>query len=103
MLAATTRTDSNLAALSDEALPSVASSAQIFANAPAGTLAIVVTFRVAGVTCTFDATAATAGANGNDYEIGTYEWEMNQTAALRVRCIENGGTVTGHITYFGRA
>jgi hypothetical protein len=93
-----------LEALLSEALPSVASSAAIFANAPADTQLIVLTVRTAGITLRFDGSAATAGANGHDYAVTTdapKELMLNKTAAVLVRAIQNGGTATGWITYFG--
>lgn len=94
-----------LKALLDEALPSVASSAQIFANAPATTKLIMLTIRAATVTMTFDGSAATAGANGHDWAVNNtsspYVFQMTQSEALLVRAIQSGGTATGHITYFG--
>ena len=92
------------ATLLDEALPAIAASAQIFINAPASTKLIYLTLRSAGATLTFDAAAATAGANGHDFAHGTmapHVFRLNQTQALLVRAIENGGTATGHVTYRG--
>jgi len=92
------------ATLLDEALPAIAASAQIFINAPASTKLIYLTLRSAGATLTFDAAAATAGANGHDFAHGTmapHVFRLNQTQALLVRANENGGTATGHVTYRG--
>lgn len=94
----------DFAVLADEALPSVAASAAIFANAPSGTKVIWLTLRTAGITMTFDAGAATAGANGHDFANGSsapYAFALNQEQALLVRAIQNGGTATGWITYRG--
>lgn len=85
--------------LSDEALPSVAASAQLFVNAPAGTRKIVLTLRVATLSMRFSGTATTA--NGHDFAVGTHEFVMSQEAALACRAIQSGGTTTGFITYFG--
>jgi len=88
----------------DEDLVSVAASAQIFANAPAGTRLIFLTLRTAGVTMRFDGGTATAGDNGHDFnaDVGQpYVFYMDRENALLVRAIENGGTCTGRVTYFG--
>lgn len=90
------------AALSGEALPAVAASAQIFANAPATTRKIVLTVRGGTLSMRFTGAAATA-TNGHDYAPNTYEFTLNQQAALLVRAIQSSGTVTGWITYFGLA
>lgn len=93
-----------LKALLDEALPSVASSAQIFANAPATTKLIMLTIRVATVTMTFDGSTATT-SNGHDWAVNStsspYVFQMTKSEALLVQAIQSGGTATGHITYFG--
>lgn len=87
--------------LSDEALPSISSSTQVFANAPATAAKAVVTLRVAAVTARFTGSAATAGANGHDFAVGTYTFYGNQENLKKVRMIQNGGTTTGYITYYG--
>jgi len=91
--------------LSDEAMPAATASTSIFANAPEGTKEIWLTLRTAGLTLTFDGGAATAGANGNDFAADAstpYVFEeMTQAQALAVKAIQNGGTATGWIVYWG--
>ena len=93
------------AELATEALPSVASSTQIFVNAPAATKEIVLTLRTAGITYTLDGSAATAGGTGHDLALNSttspYVLPYDYTQALLVRAIQNGGTATGTITYRG--
>ncbi|HUD21062.1 MAG TPA: hypothetical protein VMQ44_03295 [Candidatus Saccharimonadales bacterium] len=93
------------ATLLSEALPTVSSSTQIFANAPATTKQIWFTIRTAPVTLRTDGGTATAGANGCDFAPNAlsspYVFDMNQTVALLVRAIQNGGTATGWIIYRG--
>jgi hypothetical protein len=89
--------------LFEEALPSVAASAAIFANAPEGTARIELTVRVATVVIRRDGKPATT-ANGQDFKTTTvapFVFNMDRSRALLVRAIENGGTATGWITYFG--
>jgi hypothetical protein len=90
--------------LLEVAMPSIASSAQIFASAPAGTTEIWMTIRTAGLTMRTDAGTATAGANGVDFvhaSTSPYVLQMDQTRALLCRAIQNGGTTTGYIVYRG--
>lgn len=88
--------------LLSEALVSISSSAPLFANAPVGAKTAVVTFRAAGVTLTFDATAAVAGSTGIDYAAGTYSFTFrDQTEMKRTRAVQNGGTTTGYVVYWG--
>jgi len=87
--------------LESEALPAVTASTQIFANAPDGTKEILATFRTAGLTMRYDAGTATAGANGNDVAAGTWTLQCDKALALKIRAIQNGGTATGWLTYFG--
>lgn len=89
-----------------EALPSVAAAAFIFTNAPAGTKEIWLTLRTAGVTMTFDGTTApTAGAVGHDFSSdGSTPYvfqDYDDVRAKLVKAIQNGGTATGYITYWG--
>lgn len=85
-----------------EALPSISSAASIFANAPAGTVLARITIRTAGMTATFDGTTTpTAGANGQDFDTGSYDIYQNQVELKKISAIQNGGTCTGWITYFG--
>jgi hypothetical protein len=93
-----------LSTLLCEALPTVTTSTQIFANAPVNTKEIWLTIRTAGITLRGDGQDATAGANGNDFAKDSpapLVLIMNQTEALRVRAIANGGASTGFITYRG--
>ncbi len=85
--------------ISEEALPSLASSTQVFANAPAGTALIRFTLRSQGVTMRLDGNAATALGNGVDLATGSYEWEFSQEQAKKVRMIQAGATTTGWIQY----
>ncbi len=88
--------------LLEEALPSITSSTQIFANAPATTKRVRIELRTAPATVRFDAGAATAGGNGVSYTTGVYNWYFDsQEEAKKVRAIEFGGTTTGWIQYFG--
>lgn len=87
--------------LHSEALPSVSSSAQIFANAPKNTAWIELTVRVATLCVRHDGEAATTAA-GNDYAVGTHQLVFSQEQAKKVRAIQSGGTTTGWITYWGR-
>lgn len=76
---------------------------QIFKNAPNGTLRVLLTVRVATLTLTFDGTAPTAGAIGQDYPVSTsgpYEIVLDQEEALKVKAIGAGAT-TGRIDYLG--
>ena len=87
--------------LAEEALPSVATSAQVFASAPAGTKEIVITIRSQSVTYRCDGSAATAGANGCTLPVGTHTFQLDQTAAKLVRMIQDAATTTGWIQYWG--
>lgn len=90
--------------LDEEALATVSSSTQIFANAPMGTKEVWLTIRTAPLTIRFDAGTATAGANGCDFANdmnSPWVFPMNYKAALDVRAIQNGGTATGYIVYRG--
>ena len=87
--------------LLEEALPSVASSAQVFANAPAGTKEIVITIRSQNVTYRGDGSDATAGADGCTLAVGTYTLQLNKAAAQLVRMIQEAATATGWIQYWG--
>lgn len=89
--------------ISEEALPTVSSSTQIFANCPDNTVLILLTIRTVGLTMRFDGNAATAGANGIDYKSDSYEITISKSNALKVRAIQNGGTATGYISYFKAA
>lgn len=85
--------------LLEEALPTVSSSTQIFANAPAGTRLIILTIRAQALTVRMDGNVATAGANGADYPVGTYYMSLNQGNALKVRAIQAASSATGWIQY----
>ena len=94
-----------------EALPSISSSATIFANAPANTRIIMVTLRGAGMTLNIDTRddstpdAATASGNGHDYDYGTpnpHVFAFDQKTALKCRAIQTAATATGWITYWGK-
>ena len=88
-----------------EAMPSISSSAAIFANAPAGTKEIWFTVRTAPLTMRTDGSAATAGVNGQDFAVNSgtvpHVLRISQVEALLCRAIQNGGTTTGYITYRG--
>ena len=88
-----------------EAMPTLATSIQIFANAPAGTKEIWLTLRTAGITMTYDGTtAATASAVGHDFNTGAsapFVLELNQTQAKLCRAIQQSATAAGYITYRG--
>ncbi len=101
-----TPAEDTYATLLEEAAPSMASSAQIFANAPAATKRIWLTVRAVGITMTTDGTtAATASAHGLDFAVNSlsspYVLDMNQTAALLVRAIQQSATATAWIVYRG--
>lgn len=88
--------------LLEEALPSIATSTQVFANAPAKTTMIRFTLRTKGATARFDGSAATAGGNGIDLaQDATYELPLTKQAALLVRMIQSAATTTGWIQYYG--
>lgn len=87
--------------LSDEAMPAASSSTQIFANAPALTRRIILTIRAQALTIRFSGSAATAGANGHTFAIGTHVLYLNQETAKLVRAIQEAATATGYITYQG--
>lgn len=88
--------------LLEEALPSIAASTQVFANAPAKTVMIRFTLRSQGATARFDGNAATAGANGIDLASNaTYELPLTKEAALKVRMIQAAATATGWVQYYG--
>ena len=99
------QTPSEWVTLLAEAMPALTTSTQIFANAPAGTKAIYLTVRTAGITMTFDGTtAATASVVGHDFNTGAsapYVLSLNQTQALLVRAIQQSATAAGYITYRG--
>lgn len=89
--------------LFEEALPSVSASTAIFANAPEGTARIELTVRAATLTLRRDGGVATT-ANGQDFKttaVAPFAFNMDRSRALLVRAIQNGGTTTGWITYFG--
>lgn len=87
--------------LSDEAIPTISSSTQIFANAHALTRRIIITIRAQAVTMRFSGSAATAGANGHTFAVGTHVLYLNQESAKLVRAIQESATATGYITYQG--
>lgn len=97
-----------LVSLLEEALPAVAASVAIFANAPAGTSAVTLTVRGGTLSLRFGSlagsppvlTPGTATAtSGHDYGAGTYDIVNNQDALKNVRAI--GAAVTsGWITYW---
>lgn len=87
--------------LSEEALPSVATAAQVFANVHEKTKEIVLTIRSQNVTYRSDGTDATAGANGITLAVGTYVLQLDNKAALLVRMIQEAATATGWIEYWG--
>lgn len=90
-----------------EALPSVSSSAAIFANCPDDVVMIELTVRTADLVICWneasDIDAATT-TNGNTYAAGgTYRLYGNETAFKSARAIQSGGTAAGHITYWKNA
>lgn len=91
--------------LLEETIPSISSSAAIFANAPAATKEIWLTVRVAPITLRTDAGTATAGANGHDFQVNSttvpHVLQLSAKEAKDCRAIQNGGTTTGFITYRG--
>ena len=95
-----------LKAISSEAISSLSSATSIFANAPAGVKEIWLTVRTAPITMTFDGTTPTAGAVGQDFGTNTTStpWvfeDMSQAKSLRIKAIQNGGSATAYITYWG--
>lgn len=93
-----------MSALLEEALPIVATSTQLFANAPVGTMMITLTLRTQGISMRFDGNVATV-ANGHDYAVwGTpHTLKVTQAQALLARAIQMGASATGWITYWGIA
>jgi hypothetical protein len=90
--------------LKGEAMASVSSAQKIFTNAPPGTVVALITIRTAGLTMTFDGiTAPTAGAVGQDYALNgaPYAFWLNDANLKLVQAIQNGGSSTAYITYFG--
>lgn len=90
-----------------EAMPSVSSSTQIFANAPDGCCMIEMTVRTADLVISWnepgDTDAATT-TNGNTYAAGgTYRLYGNQDSFKQARAIQSGGTTAGWITYWKNA
>lgn len=91
-----------LTTLQSEAMPSCATSTQIFANAPANTKEIWLTIRTAGLTLRTDGGEATAGANGSDFAADAstpYVFSDDRADLLAYRAIQNGGTATGWIEF----
>lgn len=93
--------------ISDEALPSVSSSTQIFANVPNDCTLIELTVRTADLVIRWNAPGGTSAAtttNGNTYPAGgTYLLTGNKESFLAARAIQSGGTAAGWITYKGVA
>lgn len=88
----------------EEALPSISSSTQVFANVPAKTCLIRFTLRSQGATMRCDGNAATAGANGIDLaKDSTYELPFTVEQAKKVRMIQGAATCTGWIQYYTQA
>lgn len=91
-------------AISDESLPDLTASTQLFANAPEGTKEIWLTVRTATLTMTLDGSNATT-TNGHDFAVNSsstpYVLPLNQAQAKLCRAIRNGGATAGHITYRG--
>lgn len=85
-----------------EAIPTVSSSAQIFANAPVGTQLIWIDIRGQDLYLETDGTAAsaTAGSGIPLYAGGHYWLSLNKSRALNCRAIQAGATTTGTIMYF---
>lgn len=81
-----------------EALASVVSSTQIFANCPANTSMVQLTVRGGVLHVRFDGVAATA-TNANDIAQGTVEWKMTKTDLLKIYAISSNVT-SGFISYF---
>ena len=96
--------------ISEEALPSFATSVCPFTNIP--TLAsltgeqlvgVEVTIRSGVLTLRRDAGTATGLANGCDYGPGTYTWLGNREQLAKYRAINGSGTVTGWVQYMAEA
>jgi hypothetical protein len=87
-------------AISQEAMPSLASKAAIFANAPALTKFIMISVRAFPIVISFDGTDATTSV-GIDLAVGTYTLDLDYAEAVKCEAIQNGGTATGYIIYFG--
>src|SRR5574343_162824 len=87
-------------ALSQEAIPSISSNAKLFPNVPVGTKFIMLSVRAYPIVVSFDGTDATTSV-GVDLAVGTYTLDLDYTEASKVEAIQNGGTATGYIVYFG--
>lgn len=92
-----------LKALAEAALPSMSSAAFIFSAAPAGCVGCTFTVRGIGVTMTFvNGSTPTANANGTDYDVNTYDFQMAQAGLQLVQAVQwSGGAATGYVTYWG--
>jgi len=90
-----------LKALSEEVLPSFAAAGPLFSNVPAGAIGATFTIRSSPVTLTFAGTVPVAGVTGTDYDLNTYDFYMGVAALKAIQCIQNGGTATGFVTYWG--
>jgi hypothetical protein len=90
-----------LKSLLQERLTSLAASTQIFANCPAGCRKIVMTVQTQNVRLRFEAGTPTA-TRGEQYATGTYEFDMAQCEAKKVRAIEEAASASLDIEYFGR-
>jgi hypothetical protein len=78
-----------------------AASTQIFANCPVGCRKIVMTVTAQNIRVRFDAGTATT-TRGEQYATGTYEFDMAQCEAKKVRAIEEVASASLDIEYFGR-
>lgn len=99
--------------LLEEAMPSISSSTQIFANAPAGTVFIDVRVDTADLVIRFNTAAVSGGVMTDTISAATTSnglkffanerprLPMNQQTAKRARAIQSGGTTTGWIVYWG--
>ena len=91
--------------LLDEVLPSLATAAQIFANAPAGTRTILLTVEDQNIRLRFAGSGndPVAGGIGQLFPVGQYELTRTQAQALEIYAVEEAATAAGTITYLGEA
>ena len=105
-----------LEVLKAEAMPSLASAAFIFANAPDATEVIHLTVRTQGITMSMvglgklnalgEAGVAATTSVGLDFgpnsTTSPYEFNITAAEARKISAIQQAATATGYITYYKR-
>lgn len=91
--------------LSVISIPACATSAQVFASAPEGTVCAQITVESQDLIIKWDGgTATTSAGGGTKYYAGASYWlPFSRNYLKGARAIQAGATVSGTITFFGKA